>query len=191
MCCTVIEGKCKRCISDPWTVHSAAEGAYVKEIPRDLISHFNYCRQWRGSLAGALKLLLVFAIILCEFELCCYCFICSCSDHPANSNSICIAPSRRDPLGTLGEWHPSWSLGEQKVARGKEIRAFVLCQESRQPGAVCAELGGEAFSLCQQLWHADTGKDNSSSCYKLELAVFGKLLVLTTRRQLDLRARTR
>ena len=137
MCCTVIEGKCKRCISDPWTVHSAAEGAYVKEIPRDLISHFNYCRQWRGSLAGALKLLLVFAIILCEFELCCYCFICSCSDHPANSNSICIAPSRRDPLGTLGEWHPSWSLGEQKVARGKEIRAFVLCQESRQPGAVC------------------------------------------------------
>ena len=139
MCCTVIEGKCKRCISDPWTVHSVAKGAYVKEIPRDLISHFNYCRQWRGSLAGALKLLLVFAIILCEFELCCYCFICSCSDRHANSNSICIAPSRRDPLGTLGEWHPSWSLGEQKVARGKEIRAFVLCQESRQPGAPCVQ----------------------------------------------------
>ena len=99
MCCTVIEGQCKRCISDPWTVHSAAEGAYVKEIPRDLISHFNYCRQWRGSLAGALKLLLVFAIILCEFELCCYSFICSCSDRHTNSNSICIAPSRRDPLG--------------------------------------------------------------------------------------------
>ena len=99
MCCTVIEGKCKRCISDPWTVHSVAKGAYVKEIPRDLISHFNYCRQWRGSLAGALKLLLVFAIILCEFELCCYCFICSCSDHHTNSNSICTAPSRRDPHG--------------------------------------------------------------------------------------------
>ena len=45
MCCTVIEGQCKRCISDPWTVQSAAAGAYVKEIPRDLISHFNYCRQ--------------------------------------------------------------------------------------------------------------------------------------------------
>ena len=182
MCCTVIEGQCKRCISDPWTVQSAAAGAYVKEIPRDLISHFNYCRQWRGSLAGALKLLLVFAIILCEFELCCYSFICSFSDHFLTI-PIQFVLHRVVEIHSVGEWHPSWSLGEQKVARGKEIRAFVLCQESRQPGAVCAELGGEAFSLCQQLCHTDTGKDNSSSWYKLELAVFGKLLVLTTRRQ--------
>ena len=188
MCCTVIEGKCKRCISDPWTVHSVAKGAYVKEIPRDLISHFNYCRQWRGSLAGALKLLLVFAIILCEFELCCYCFICSCSDHHANSNSICIAPSRRDPLGRGVAFIMIVRRTEGCAGRRSELLSFA---KSRVNQELCAELGGEAFSLCQQLCHTDTRKDNSSSCYKLELAVFGKLLVLTTRRQLDLRAKTR
>ena len=134
MCCTVIEGKCKRCISDPWTVHSAAEGAYVKEIPRDLISHFNYCRQWRGSLAGALKLLLVFAIILCEFELCCYCFICSCSDHHANSNLYCTDIGFALPHGPKRGLRLTQNAYFSLLTHTKQLLLLVFCDLTAENG---------------------------------------------------------
>ena len=188
MCCTVIEGQCKRCISDPWTVQSAAAGAYVKEIPRDLISHFNYCRQWRGSLAGALKLLLVFAIILCEFELCCYSFICSFSDHFLTI-SIQFVLHRVVEIHLVGEWHPSWSLGEQKVAREGDPSFCPLPRVASTRSCVCRTWRRGIFPLPAVVSH---GYWEGQLFFLIQVGTcsFWQLLVLT-RRQVDLRSRTR